>query len=378
MTDDAIGAAYTAAGVDTAQEGTALARLTARVVSTWPAPTQLGGVQLDLGYFANVIKIGDELGLAISADGVGTKGLIAQEMQKYDTVGIDCVAMNVNDIICVGARPLSMVDYIAVQQASPDLIDGIAKGLCEGAQQAGISISGGEIAQVRDLIRGADEIYQDRHLAREVPKDSGFDIAGAAVGLVPLNRIIVGQDIEEGDAVIGIESNGIHSNGLTLARRILFDRQRLNVQSRLPGFETSLGEELLRPTHIYVREVLQVLEEVKEVKALIHVTGEGFMNLARVASDTGYVIENLPPTPRIFELILGSGQVPEEEMFSVFNMGVGFCIVAAQQEADRVVSIVEAHGKRARRIGYALRDKEKRVYIPARGLVGKGKSFTKS
>lgn len=354
---------YTAAGVDTQQEEAALSRLKSRVRGTWPGPGEFGEVKLDIGYFANVIDIGGGQGLAISADGVGTKVLIAQQMHKYDTVGIDCVAMNVNDIICVGARPLSMVDYIATQRLNPDVIDDLMKGLCEGARCAGVSIPGGEIAQVRDLLQGVED-------------ESGFDIAGAAVGMVALDKIIVGRDIVEGDVIIGIESNGIHSNGLTLARQAFTDaRGKPALDSRLPGLAVTLGEELLRPTHIYVPEVLAVMGSGAHVKALIHITSDGLLNLSRVDSPTGYVIEKLPPKPAIFRLIQERGGVPETEMYSTFNMGVGFCIVAPETDAELVISIVERHGKRAQRIGYAVHDKEQRVMVEPAGLEGQGKLF---
>ena len=163
---------------------------------------------LPLGYYANILPLTAELGLAISTDGVGTKILIAQEMGIYDTIGIDCVAMNANDVICVGARPISMVDYIAVQKADPVLLGALAKGLYAGAEQAGINIPAGEIAQVREMIHGARDGF-------------GFDLVGTCVGTVPLDRILIGQDARPGDVVVGIASSGVHSNGFTLARTVL-------------------------------------------------------------------------------------------------------------------------------------------------------------
>src|SRR5579871_1299746 len=322
---------YREAGVDIAAAEAGLEKIIATITGTWPKPGEFGAPALGIGYFANVIDIGGGTGLAICTDGVGTKSVIADMLNKYDTVGIDCVAMNVNDIICVGARPLSMVDYIAVERLSPDVMDELARGLCEGARRANISISGGEIAQVRELIKGVGE-------------DSGFDIAGAAVGLVPLDRIIVGQDIAEGDAVVGIESSGVHSNGLTLARQILFETHGYTIDSSVPGLDVSIGEELLKPTHIYVREAMEILEAGIHVKAMAHITSDGFLNLTRVSSETGYVIKSLPPTPDIFSVIQRLGQVPYTEMCTVFNMGVGFCIVVPDEEAERVISIVEGNG----------------------------------
>jgi phosphoribosylformylglycinamidine cyclo-ligase len=172
--------------------------------------------QLPLGYYANVLPLTAEVGLAISTDSVGTKVLIAELLGKFDTVGIDCVAMNANDVLCVGARPVSMVDFIAVEQAAPGFLEELAKGLHEGARLAGINIPGGEVAQVRELIRGARE-------------GSGFELVGTCVGTVHPQRVLIGQDVRPGDVVVGIASSGVHSNGFTLARRVLFDQAKLKL-----------------------------------------------------------------------------------------------------------------------------------------------------
>ena len=236
-----IPAGYKAAGVDIAEADAGLRNIVSRITATWPK-SGLGAVQLPIGYFANVIDLGG-IGLGICTDGVGSKAIVAQMMNKYDTIGIDCVAMNVNDLLCVGARPLSMVDYIAIEAADAAMLDGIAVGLAEGARQAGISISGGEISQLRDVVRG-------------------FDLVGMAVGTVALDRIIVGRDIQPGDRVIGIASNGIHSNGLSLARRAFFERAGVSVDHVFPELGCPLGEELLRPTFIYVPEILEIIERI--------------------------------------------------------------------------------------------------------------------
>jgi phosphoribosylformylglycinamidine cyclo-ligase len=316
-----------------------------------------------VGYFANVIDIGG-IGLAITIDGVGSKVIVAQMMNRYDTVGIDCVAMNVNDLLCVGARPISLVDYIAVQRAAPDMLDDLARGLCEGARQAGVSIPGGEIAQLRDVISG-------------VGRDNGFDLAAAAIGLVPLDRILIGQAIEEGDVVVGIESSGIHSNGLTLARYVLFEQDGCDVETQLPGLNESLGAELLRPTSIYVREIMQILDEGLNVKALIHITGDGFLNLARVAAEVGLDIDWLPPPPAIFQIIQDRGGLADDEMYRVFNMGIGFCIVAHPADVGRAIAIVQRHGKRAHRIGHAVQDNQRRVSLNPAGLISEEGRFVK-
>jgi phosphoribosylformylglycinamidine cyclo-ligase len=346
---------YQGAGVDIAAAESGLKKIIDSIKRTWPAADGVGAVKLDIGYFANVIDIGG-IGLAICTDGVGSKSIIASMMNKYDTIGIDCVAMNVNDVICVGARPISMVDYIAVEAADADMLGAIAVGLAEGARQAGISISGGEIAQLKDVMRD-------------------FDLVGMAVGLVPLDRIITGRDLIPGDAIIGIESNGIHSNGLTLARRVFFEQGKLSVDHVFPELGIPLGEELLRPTLIYVPEVLDIIERVPTVKALINITGDGLLNLPRADAKVGFEIDNLPPAPPIFRLIQQHGAVADAEMFAVYNMGVGFCVLAADQDAGAILAILERHRRRARVIGRVIEDDSVGVHLPAENLIGHGKRF---
>jgi phosphoribosylformylglycinamidine cyclo-ligase len=350
-------AAYRGSGVDTEEAEAGLDRLVKRITRTWPPPGKTGAVQLPIGYFANVIDIGG-LGLAISTDGVGSKTILAERMNRYDTIGIDCVAMNVNDLICVGARPLSLVDYIAVERADAEMLDAIAIGLTEGAEEAGISISGGEIAQLEDGVRG-------------------FDLAGTAVGTVALDKILTGRHAEPGDSIIGIASSGIHSNGLSLARRAFFKRERpLPLDHPMPGTGVPLGEELLRPTLIYVREVMEILERVPDVKALINVTGDGLLNLNRVDNARiGFRLDTLPEVPEIFKQIEEYGQVSRGEMFEVYNMGVGFCVIVAAGSTSLVLSILEAHGRKAWVIGTVIEDKTKGVYLTREKLVGYKKAF---
>jgi phosphoribosylformylglycinamidine cyclo-ligase len=319
---------------------------------------------LPLGYFANVLPLSADLGLAISTDGVGTKLLIAQILGKFDTVGIDCVAMNANDVLCVGAKPISMVDYLAISEIEPEILGEIAKGLDEGARLAGINIPGGEIAQVREMLR-------------EDSNHRSFDLVGTCIGTVQLERLIVGENINAGDLVVGIESNGIHSNGFTLARRALGLAN--NAASRLseyqPELGRTLGEELLRPTNIYVSEIVALLESDRAIKALIHITGDGFLNLARVKSESGFVIEKPLTPPAIFSMIRHQGKIEDAEMFRVFNMGTGFCVVAAPDDAHAIETILAEHGRRAAVIGYAVHDPERRVWIPPYRLVGSNHTF---
>ncbi|MGH7118559.1 MAG: phosphoribosylformylglycinamidine cyclo-ligase [Acetobacteraceae bacterium] len=352
--------AYRESGVDTDEADRGLSRLTERIRRTWPRTAGPGAVQLEIGYFANVISLG-QAAVAICTDGIGSKALIAQMVHKYDTVGVDCVAMNVNDLVCVGARPLSLVDYIAVQTANADLLDALSVGLCEGAETAGISISGGEISQLKDIITGFRPGY-------------GFDLVGTAIGEVAPDAINCGARVRPGDVIIGIESNGIHSNGLSLARRAFFGQSDFTIDTRFPELALPLGLELLRPTHIYVREVLEILRAIPDVKALIHITGDGLFNLTRVAASVGFVLDNLPPAPAIFTLIQRYGSVSEAEMYQVYNMGIGFCLVVDPTQQDDVMAILAKHHRKAFRIGYAIDDPEKQIRIADR-LIGKGKKF---
>ena len=355
--------AYQSAGVDIGEADAGLRNIVRRITGTWPpggaaggAASGIGAVQLPIGYFANVVDIGGAVGLGICTDGVGSKAIVAEMMRKYDTIGIDCVAMNVNDLLCVGAKPLSMVDYIAVERADAAMLDGIAIGLAEGARRAGISISGGEIAQLRDVVRG-------------------FDLVGTAVGLVPLDRIIVGRGVRPGDRVIGLASNGLHSNGYTLARRVLFDEAKLSVDDVVPELGCPLGEELLRPTFVYVPEILELIERVPGVGALIHITGDGLLNLSRVDAEVGFVLDRMPPPPPIFDLIERRGGISRAEMFEVYNMGIGFCAVVPENDVEAALAILARHDRRAWVIGHAIADPDKSVRLPQHGLVGHAKRF---
>jgi phosphoribosylformylglycinamidine cyclo-ligase len=283
--------------------------------------------------------------------------MIAWKLRRFETVGIDCVAMNVNDVICVGAKPVTMVDYVAIERLDADILNAIGEGLSVGAEMAGISISGGETAQLKDMI-------------------NGFDLAGTAIGHVDLDKILIGQNIQDGDVVIGVESSGIHSNGLSLARRTFFEGGNSYALShRFAELSTDLGSELLRPTHIYVKEALALREHVPSVRALIHITSDGFLNLTRVKADVGYVVDALPPVPPIFSLIQRLDSTDDTEMFSVFNMGIGFCAIVPKTDADLALAVLGGQGKKAYRIGHAVCDPQRRVIISQYGLVGEGKHF---
>ncbi|MDD5559919.1 phosphoribosylformylglycinamidine cyclo-ligase [Candidatus Methylomirabilis sp.] len=360
-------ASYLGAGVDVEREEQVLSRVIETVSETFAFVRGVGKPVLPIGFFANVIDLGHGMGLALSTDGVGTKLMVAERMRKFDTVGIDCVAMNVNDVLCVGARPTTFLDYIAVQQANPDLIDQLMQGLKEGARRAGVAICGGEIAQVREMLASEREGW-------------GCDLVGMCVGHVPLDKVIVGRAVTPGDVIIGIRSSGIHSNGLTLARQVLFTQNKYSVDTRFEELGRTLGEELLEPTLIYVPEVVEALERSLAINGLAHITSDGLLNLLRLDTKphaVGYVIDRFPPIPPIFSLIQKSGGIPDHEMFQVFNMGIGFCAVVAEADAESFVEIVKHHGREALQIGHVVSDPEQKVVIRPRGLVGQGNRFVK-
>lgn len=345
---------YQLSGVDTDEADLGLKNLTTRIKSTWP-PTGQGQVLLDIGYYANVVNVGGQ-GIAITTDGVGSKSIIATAMNKYDTIGIDCIAMNVNDLICVGATPMSMVDYIAIDHVDSKILDEIAIGLCVGAKKSNISISGGEISQLPDVV-------------------NGFDLSGTAIGHVAIDRILVGKNVQPGDIVIGIESNGIHSNGLSLVRNTFFSLFKYKLTHKFDELDCRLGEELIKPTHIYVNEALDIMASIRSIKAFAHITSDGFLNLSRVAADVGFVIDSLPEIPSIFKIIQELGDIEYSEMFSVFNMGVGFCVIVDSNEVDNTIKLINNQGKNAQVIGFVTDDKSKTVSIPKYHLVGANKHF---
>jgi len=317
---------------------------------------------LPIGYFANVVPVGQHQGIAISTDGVGTKILVAQAVGRYDTVGIDCVAMNANDVLCVGATPLSLVDYIAVEEPRSDLLDALAKGLHRGCELARINIPGGELAHVTEMLRGVRPGY-------------AFDLVGTCIGEVPIERVISGDRVVAGDVLLGLESAGLHSNGYTLARRVLIERAGLAYETYIPELGISLGEEMLRPTRIYVREVLDLLASGVEVRALAHITGGGLWNLVRTSAAVGFRIEWWPEPPAIFHLLQGLGKIADEDAFSVFNMGIGFCIVVPPSDADRARGVLARAGATCHVLGYAIADAMRTIEFPARGLTGRAQRF---
>jgi phosphoribosylformylglycinamidine cyclo-ligase len=323
-----------------------------------------GRQAIDVGFFASVVEITPELGLVLCTDGVGSKVLVAEMLGRYDTIGIDCIAMNVNDAICVGAEPISFLDYIAIERATPEILEEIGRGLYEGARLAGVTIVGGEISQIPEIIRG------------ERP-GLGLDLVGVCAGIVPLNRVIDGKSAIPGDVVIGIRSNGVHCNGLTLARRALFEEAGLKPGDYVPELGCSVGEELLRPTYIYVAPVLDLLQKDIPVRALINITGDGFLNLHRIGARVGFWIDKLPKPQPIFDLIQRSGNVSVAEMYRVFNMGIGFCVILPSdaKTIEAAQSSIAANGFDAIVIGKVIGDETKRVFLPEQNLIGEGDEF---
>src|SRR3954454_19445090 len=341
--------AYAEAGVDTSRADTAVAALVQvlRTIDTGrPSRAVLGS-----GHYANVLRIDDRTGIALSTDGVGSKIIVAEALGRYDTVGIDCIAMNVNDVICVGAEPLAVLDYIAVEGADPDQLRQIAVGLKEGAEQAGVEIPGGELAQLPELIRGHPSPY-------------GFDLVGACFGTVALDSIVTGASVQPGDAIIGLPSSGVHSNGYTLARRALPDLR--DTMDELGG--RRVGDVLLEPTVIYVQAVMELLRSAIDVRGLAHITSGGTLNLLRLEADVGYRIHSPLPVLPIFDLIAEGAGVPAEEMYEVFNMGCGFCCVVPADATDAAVELLAERHRGAAVIG-SVTDRAGVVELPTVGLV---------
>lgn len=309
--------AYTAAGVSQADADSAVEALL-RSLSKIETGKPSRVVPLP-GHYASVLRLDGKRGIALGADGVGTKMVLAERTGRFDTIGIDCIAMCVNDLICVGAEPIAMVDTILCSDADPGIIGQIGEGLREGAEQSGIEIPGGEIAQVGDVVHG-------------------WELSGSAIGLVELDAIIDGTGIEPGDALIGIASSGLHSNGYTLARKAL---EQTPLEDERLG--RPLGDVLLEPTTIYVRAVLELLASEIGVRGLAHITGDGLNNLLRLSTDVGYELTDPLPVPEVFGLIASEGDISEEEMYEVFNMGLGFVCVVPGDDAGAAVELLGAH-----------------------------------
>jgi phosphoribosylformylglycinamidine cyclo-ligase len=326
---------YARAGVDVSQVRMSHEALARRLESTFKTRKgRVGHPVFPIGHYAGLVDLNDGRVLSLHTDNVGTKVIIAQMMRKYDTIGIDCVAMCANDLICTGAEPISFLDYLAMAKHDRRIVDQIAVGLVEGAKQAGMAIVGGETAIVPDLLSS----------------DPGLDLVGMAAGICRRKDIVLGDEIRKGDALVGVASSGIHSNGLTLARKILLREYKL--RESVPELGRSIGEELLEPTRIYVKPVLEVTKKL-EVHGLAHITGGAFAKLDRVVGQArlGVSIEQLPPTPGIFRIIQKNGRVSDLEMYRTFNMGVGFVLICPPRTEDAVIRFFMRHGHNAFDLG---------------------------
>jgi phosphoribosylformylglycinamidine cyclo-ligase len=338
--------AYAAAGVSIASSDAgvrALVDVLRTIEPGRPSRSLLGS-----GHYASVLRVSDDLAIALSTDGVGSKLVVAEQTGRLGTVGIDCIAMNVNDLVCVGAEPLAMLDYLAVEQPDPAALAQIAAGLKIGAEDAGIEIPGGELAVLPELIRGH-------------PSPNGFDLCGAAFGTVAPDAIVTGDAIVPGDALVGLPSSGLHSNGYTLARRALLHDGGLSLDdapSELGG--ASVADALLEPTVIYVRAVLELLASDIEVRGLAHITGGGLANLLRLNDGVGFAVDRPLPVPPVFGLIARLGGVAEAEMWDVFNMGCGFVAVVPAERADEAVALLAARHPGTAVIG-AVTDRAGRI-----------------
>ena len=278
--------------------------------------------------------------LVSGTDGVGTKLKIAFLMDKHDTVGIDCVAMSVNDVVCSGARPLFFLDYVAVGRNVPERVAAIVKGVTDGCLDAGCALIGGETAEMPGL-------YEENE----------YDLAGFCVGLTDRSKITDCSAVQDGDVILGIASSGLHSNGFSLVRKICFEAQGFSVDTYIPEFGKTLGEELLTPTRLYPRTILPMIKKF-DLHGMVHITGGGFYdNIPRaLPEDMAVEIDSsVWQMPTIFRLLQQWGNVDWHEMYRTFNMGIGMVIMASREEADKIKAHLEAEHETVYEIGRVVR-----------------------
>ncbi|WP_174497692.1 phosphoribosylformylglycinamidine cyclo-ligase [Salirhabdus euzebyi] len=327
--------AYKKAGVDIEAGYESVRRMKKHIQKT-NRPEVLGAIGAFGGMFDLSALNMKEPVLVSGTDGVGTKLMLAFQMNRHDTIGIDAVAMCVNDIVVQGAEPLFFLDYLALGKADPAKIEQIVKGISEGCMQAGCSLVGGETAEMPGMY---------------APEE--YDVAGFAVGAVEKSKIISGANIEAKDALIGIRSSGLHSNGFSLVRKVLLDEGGFQLEDYYSKFDKTIGEELLTPTRIYVKTIIELLQKY-EVKGMAHITGGGFYeNIPRMLPNglgAKIGLGTWNPHP-IFELLQQTGQLSKEEMFSVFNMGIGMVLAVSANVADEVIDTLIALGEKAYKIG---------------------------
>ena len=330
---------YAAAGVDVTAGYEAVERIKPMVESTY-IPGVMGTLGGFGGMFAPDLTGMKKPVLVSGTDGVGTKLKLAFLMDKHDTVGIDCVAMCVNDIVCSGAKPLFFLDYLAVGKNIPERIEAIVSGVTEGCRQAGCALIGGETAEMPGFY----------------PEDE-YDLAGFSVGIADQARMLDGSAMEEGDLLIGLSSSGVHSNGFSLVRKVLgVDRETLS--AHIPELGCTLGEELIKPTRIYVKTVLGLLERGVRIRAVSHITGGGlYENVPRMMKEglTARIQKGSFPVPPIFDLIAKRGNIPERDMYNTFNMGVGLVIAIPKDQVGEAKDILVAMGEHAYVIGSVVK-----------------------
>lgn len=338
---------YKDAGVDTKEGERAVSLMKEHVKGTFNENVLTG-----LGSFGSLFNLdvkGMEQPVLVSGtDGVGTKLKIAFLMDKHDTVGIDCVAMCVNDVLCQGARPLFFLDYIATGKVKAEKIADIVKGIADGCRQGGSALVGGETAEMPDFY-----------------SEGEYDMAGFSVGIVDKSKIITGEKIRAGNKIIGIASSGIHSNGYSLVRKVFFDRQKMDVKDYVDELGMTLGEALLTPTKIYANACAAVLPEFN-VNGIVHITGGGFYeNIPRILPEgTAADIDvNSWKAPAIFPYIQKCGNIETKEMFSTYNMGVGMMMVVDADDADAVLAALRKAGETADIIGDIAADKGQKVVL---------------
>lgn len=333
--------AYARSGVDLKRVRGIHRSLAGSFAATFSTRTgKIGAPLLDIGHYGGVVDMGEGRALVLHTDGVGTKLQVAIQMGRFETVGIDCIAMTVNDLVCLGSEPVALLDYIALEKEDEGLVSELTEGLVAGAREASAPIVGGETAILGSMVRG-------------------FDLVSMGVGVVEKKKLIDGSRITEGDAVVGVSSSGLHSNGYTLARSVLLANHSLSDQIEELG--SSLGEALLTPTRIYVRPALRAIRKL-DVHGIAHITGGSFTKMKRLVGKRRLEFElELPTPPPIFTLIQREGCLTDAEMLRTFNMGVGLCVVAPRSQAEAVVRTFRGSGFPASRIGTVRRGSGVRV-----------------
>jgi phosphoribosylformylglycinamidine cyclo-ligase len=373
---------YVASGVDEEREQTAFGRVMrpwlARTHVKSPMVTSITG--LSSGYFATLMHLPPGPPLALTTDGVGTKILLAREAERWEPVGVDCVANNVNDLICVGAVPLALLDYIATDRIDESVLDEIARGLFLGAELAGIAIPGGEIAQIgamlADSAGGGPMLDLVGTAVGALPPAAGGAVAaegGAPVYRQPLD----GSAVQPGDVIIGLPSSGLHSNGYSLARHALFTKGGMSLTNLVPATGRRLVDALLQPTRVYVQAAEALWAAGITPHGMAHISGGGLLNIARLAANVSYELDTLPPAQEIFALIAERGQIGPDTMYATFNMGIGFCVVIAESDLQPALDALRQIGEDGTRIGHVTAVRGKSVSIPSLGLTGRGDAFAR-